>query len=307
MEIKKKLAHRSNYGSSRTISSIKYIVIHYTANDGDKAWNNANYFANNANLKASAHYFVDDDYVYQSVPDEYVAYSVGANSADTSKGGGKYYNKCTNSNSISIELCDTNKNGSIYPTQKTIDRAIALTKELMGKYNIDTNHVIRHFDVTGKLCPKYWVDNTKWNNEFHSKLKSYQGWIFDDENWWYSFSDGTFAKNGWYLIDSAYYYFDSSGWLLTNQYIKSNDYDTNKALYYVDDSGAWDGETYRWMSDDKGWWITKVGGNWYPTSEWAFIDGKWYYFDERGYIIRNQGYPIDGITYQFDADGALIL
>ena len=72
-----KLADKSNYGKQRETSSIKYIVVHYTANDGDKAWNNANYFANNSNLKASAHYFVDDNYIYQSVPDNYIAYSVG--------------------------------------------------------------------------------------------------------------------------------------------------------------------------------------------------------------------------------------
>ena len=172
MEIIQKLAHRSNYGSNRTIQQIKYIVIHYTANDGDKAWNNANYFQNNPNLKASAHYFVDDNYVYQSVPDTYVAYAVGgAKYTDCSRtGGGELYGYCNNTNSISIELCDTNRNGEIYPTQATINRAVELTKELMKKYGVPSDRVIRHFDVNGKHCPSYWMDSIKWEREFHSKI-----------------------------------------------------------------------------------------------------------------------------------------
>lgn len=171
MNIQTKLAHKSNYGGSRPTSQIKYIVIHYTANDGDKAWNNANYFQT-ANRHASAHYFVDDNYVYQSVPDNYVAWSVGGSKYnDCGKtGGGKLYGKCTNSNSINIELCDTNKNGTVYPTQATINRAIELTKELMKKYNVPADRVVRHFDTNGKHCPAYWMDNTKWEKEFHSKL-----------------------------------------------------------------------------------------------------------------------------------------
>ncbi len=173
MNLTQKLAHKSNYGGTRSTSTIKYIVIHYTANDGDKAWNNANYFQS-PNRNASAHYFVDDNYVYQSVPDNYVAWSVGgAKYSDCAKtGGGKLYGKCTNSNSINIELCDTNKNGTVYPTQATINRAIELTKELMKKYNVPADRVVRHFDTNGKHCPAYWMDNSKWNKEFHGKLKT---------------------------------------------------------------------------------------------------------------------------------------
>lgn len=172
MKIDKVIAHRTNYGQPRSTFQIKYIVIHYTANDGDKAWNNAKYFQTHANLKASAHYFVDDNTVYQSVEDNYIAYSVGGNKwADCSKtGGGKFYNKATNSNTLNIELCDTVRNGAIYPTQATINLAIELTQMLMKKYDIPAENVIRHFDVNGKHCPAYWMDNTKWAREFHSKL-----------------------------------------------------------------------------------------------------------------------------------------
>lgn len=172
MKIINKIAHRSNYGLIRTLDQIKYIVIHYTANDGDKAVNNASYFQSHANLRASAHYFVDDNNIYQSVLDNFVAYSVGgAKWSDCSKtGGGKYFGKCNNTNSLNIELCDICRDGAIYPTQATINLAIELTKYLMKKYNVPAERVIRHFDVNGKHCPAYWIDDTKWAREFHSKL-----------------------------------------------------------------------------------------------------------------------------------------
>lgn len=171
MTIKKKLANKKNYGSSRQTNAIKYIVIHYTGNDGDTDESNGKYFANNV-VKASAHYFADDDSITQSVPDDYVAWSVGGSKySDCAKtGGGKFYNKVTNTNSISIEICDTVKNGIIYPTDKTINNVVELVKSLMTKYNIPISNVIRHFDVNGKHCPVYWMDNSKWQSEFLDRV-----------------------------------------------------------------------------------------------------------------------------------------
>lgn len=167
---KKRLAHKSNYGSRRALGSIKYIVIHYTANDGDSDEGNGNYFANNI-VKASAHYFVDGDSITQSVPDDYVAWSVGGSKwKDCNKtGGGKFYGQCTNTNSISIELCDEVRNGKSDFSASTIENAVKLVKDLMKKYNIDINHIIRHFDVNGKPCPLPYVDNTEWR-KFKEKI-----------------------------------------------------------------------------------------------------------------------------------------
>lgn len=172
--MKTNIAHRYNYGLKRSTSKIKYIVIHYTANNGDSDEANAKYFKSLRYV--SAHYFVDDDSVTQSVPDNYVAYSVGDSRYSNYKttGGAKYYGKCTNANSISIEICDCVKDGKIYPNQATINNAIELTKKLMKKYNIPKEHVIRHFDVSGKGCPAYWCctasKNEKWKTEFWNKL-----------------------------------------------------------------------------------------------------------------------------------------
>lgn len=155
--INTRIANRGNYGNARSTSQIKYIVWHYTANDGDTAENNGIYFARNV-VEASAHYFVDSDSVLQSVPDNYVAWAVGGGKAAScgKTGGGKFYGVANNTNSISIELCDDKRDGTIYPSAETIENAIGLTRQLMKKYNVPLSNVIRHFDVTGKICPAYW-------------------------------------------------------------------------------------------------------------------------------------------------------
>lgn len=157
------LAAPGNYGGSRAASQIKYLVFHYTGNDGDAARNNAAYFQNNV-VKASAHYFVDDACVYRSVPDLRVAWAVGGSkyaNADAT-GGGSMYGIITNTNSISIEMCDTIKNGVYQASEATMENAAALGRELMEKYHIPLENVYRHFDVTGKHCPSYLIAADKW-------------------------------------------------------------------------------------------------------------------------------------------------
>ena len=168
VDIKIKTANRSNYGGKRNIADIKYIVIHYTANDGDTDEGNGNYFANNI-VGASAHYFVDDDSITRSVPDDYIAWAVGGSKYKYTKGG-TFYGKCTNANSISIELCDTKKNGVYDFTEATMKNAADLVKLLMEKYTVPVERVIRHYDVTGKVCPKPFVDDEKAWKEFKERL-----------------------------------------------------------------------------------------------------------------------------------------
>ena len=167
IQIKANLADKRNYGGTRSLDSINFIVIHYTANDGDTDENNGSYFHNNY-VDASAHYFVDGDSITRSVPDDHIAWHCGAN---------KYLHPmCRNSNSIGIELCDERRNGVIYPTPATIAKAVELTEYLMDKFNVPKENVIRHYDVTGKLCPAYWSGNAKndglWRSEFWDKLKA---------------------------------------------------------------------------------------------------------------------------------------
>lgn len=167
--IKEIFASTTNYGAVRSTGNIKYIVIHYTGNNGDTAQNNGKYFQG-ANRKASAHYFVDSNTVVRSVPDNRIAWSVGGSKYNN--GGGCLYGTAKNANTINIELCDDVKDGTVYPSTATIENALDLVRNLMKQYNIPVSNVIRHYDVNGKLCPAYWVDNNKWESEFHSKISS---------------------------------------------------------------------------------------------------------------------------------------
>lgn len=161
------IANRKNYGSKRSTSLIKYLVYHYTANDGDTDEANAKYFHNNV-VKASAHRFVDDDSVTISVPDNYVAWHCGGGLQGSK--GHTYYKKCTNTNSIGIEMCDTKRNGKYEVTPKTRSNAIALGKELVKKYGIKKENVIRHYDVTGKNCPAYFVKDEEAWKKFRDEI-----------------------------------------------------------------------------------------------------------------------------------------
>lgn len=165
-----KQCNSSNYKKGRT-SDIKYIVIHYTANNGDTAKNNVDYYAS-TKVGASAHYFVDEyDAVYQSVPDADTAWAVGGTSSYK-------HPYCRNANSISIEMCSRNRNGSgrsstddgWYFKEETIKNAVELTKELMAKYNITVENVIRHYDVWGKICPAPFVNNSDAWVDFKKRL-----------------------------------------------------------------------------------------------------------------------------------------
>lgn len=161
MDIKVNIANKQNYGGVRALNTIKYLVYHYTGNDGDSDESNGKHFHNHI-VKASAHYFVDDDSATHSVPDNYIAYSVGGKCQSNHH---PLYKVCTNSNSISIEMCDCYKNGKVEITEKTLENAIELGKMLMKKYNIPIKNVIRHYDVNGKACPNCnnFLNDDAWN------------------------------------------------------------------------------------------------------------------------------------------------
>ena len=154
----------SNYGNmaSRTV---KYLVFHYTGNHKDNAKNNANYFMG-ANREASAHYFVDDTSIYQSVDINDRAWHCGTK-------GSFYHPDCRNSNSIGIEMCCTAGNYKI--GEKALENAARLGAALckyLGITDIDT-YVVRHYDVTHKKCPAQMAgeNNAEWD-AFKKRIKS---------------------------------------------------------------------------------------------------------------------------------------
>lgn len=161
MNIIKNFANKSNYSQSiRSYKDIKYIVVHYTANNGDTAYGNSQYFKNNNNLNASAHYFVDEySDIYQSVPDEYTAWSVGANNY--------VHPYARNRNTLNIELCSRKNTQGYYFKDETVSNAIELVKAKMVEYNVSIDNVLRHYDVTGKNCLP--IDSTE--------LLTRNGWV----------------------------------------------------------------------------------------------------------------------------------
>lgn len=143
--------------------TIEYIVIHYTGNNTDRAVSNAKYFKV-IPRGASAHYFVDTEEIYQIVKDKDTSWAVGKK-----YGNAPYWGKCNNYNSISIEMCSNG--GRI--DDRTVALTVELTKELMKKYGISNDRVIRHYDVCHKECPgwKGWIgaDTHLWN-DFKARL-----------------------------------------------------------------------------------------------------------------------------------------
>jgi len=141
----------SNYRAGRT-QPVRYIVMHYTANNGDTARNNCDYYHRVGGLQASAHYFVDEHGAMQSVRECDTAWHCGARAY--------WHPECRNANSIGIEMCSRKRaDGSYYILPETVANAAALAREIMQRYGIDTDHVLRHYDVTGKRCPMPWVDD----------------------------------------------------------------------------------------------------------------------------------------------------
>lgn len=141
----------SNYRAGRT-QPVRYIVMHYTANNGDTAKNNCDYYHRVGGLQASAHYFCDEHGAMQSVRECDTAWHCGARAY--------WHPECRNANSIGIEMCSRKRaDGSYYIKPETVANAAALAREIMQRYGIDTDHVLRHYDVTGKRCPMPWVDD----------------------------------------------------------------------------------------------------------------------------------------------------
>lgn len=121
------------------------IVIHYTANPGSTAKENRDYFnglKDGHDTSVSSHFVVGlEGEIIQCVPTWEIAYASNERNHDT----------------ISIECCHPDETGKF--TDATYESVIQLTAFLCAKYGLTEKDVIRHYDVTGKNCPKYFVEN----------------------------------------------------------------------------------------------------------------------------------------------------
>ena len=163
MSIPFKQCNERNYRKGRAFA-INWICLHFTSGIGDTAQNNADYFAREGGLNASAHYFVDTERIVQSVKDGDTAWHCGR------ERGGSYYNDCRNANSIGVEMCSVIRNGVYVIPEATMKRAAKLTRELMAKYHVPVSRVCRHYDVTRKNCPEPWIRNPQLWEKFKTML-----------------------------------------------------------------------------------------------------------------------------------------
>ena len=151
------------------LEKVNGIVIHYTANPGATAIANRNYFENlkdTHTTKASSHFVVGlEGEIVQCIPTAEIAYASNDRNSDT----------------ISIECCYKNEDGSF--EQATYDSVIRLTAWLCEKFGLTSEDVIRHYDVTGKLCPLYYVEHEDAWTQFKKDVDTYlQVYKTGDEN-----------------------------------------------------------------------------------------------------------------------------
>ena len=139
------------------LEEINGIVIHYTANPGSTAQNNRDYFEglkDSHETKVSSHFVVGiDGEIVQCVPSSEIAYASNSRNSDT----------------LSIECCHLDETGAF--TDATYTSLVRLTGWLCYRFNLTSEDVIRHYDVTGKICPKYYVDHPEAWEQFKEDVE----------------------------------------------------------------------------------------------------------------------------------------
>lgn len=145
-------------------NKITGIVVHYTANPGASARNNRDYFEglkDSHETKASSNFVIGlEGEIVQCVPTWEVAYASNNRNIDT----------------VSIECCHPDETGKF--NEKTYHSMVELCAWLCLKFDLNEEDVIRHYDITGKNCPKYFVENgdawIQFKHDIGEKLKEYQ-------------------------------------------------------------------------------------------------------------------------------------
>ena len=142
--------------SGKYLNKVKGIVVHYTGNPGTSAKNNRNYFESlkdKHTTKASSHFIIGlNGEIIQCIPLNEIAYASNNRNKDT----------------ISIECCHPDKSGRF--TNATYESLQKLVSSLMKTYSLEKDDIIRHYDVTGKNCPKYFVTYPQKWEEFKDSL-----------------------------------------------------------------------------------------------------------------------------------------
>lgn len=140
-------------------TDINGVVVHYTANPGSTAQENRDYFENlkdSHETKVSSNFIIGlEGEIIQCIPTNEIAYASNSRNSDT----------------VSIECCHPDESGEF--TEATYQSLIELTAFLCGKFGLSSDDVIRHYDVTGKNCPKYFVEHEEAWFQFRNDVSEY--------------------------------------------------------------------------------------------------------------------------------------
>lgn len=163
INIQTKLLKKNKYSRpGLPLKKVRGIVVHYTANPGTDAMDNRNYFNNlpktnkgkEQKTYASSHFIIGlEGQIVQCIPLEEMSYASNDRNSDT----------------ISIECCHPDATGKFNTV--TYQALLELTTYLCIKYDLDEGDLLRHYDVTGKLCPLYFVEHESEWEKFLVQLK----------------------------------------------------------------------------------------------------------------------------------------
>lgn len=127
--------------SGEKLEAVRDIAVHYVANPGTSAMANRNYFEG-PDSNTSAHFIVGlEGEILVLIPTDEKSCATNARNVDT----------------VSVEVCHPDESGAFTP--KTYESLIRLLAYLCEKFDLTEQNLIRHYDVTGKLCPRYYVEH----------------------------------------------------------------------------------------------------------------------------------------------------
>ena len=250
MKVENALLTVSNYnrpGTKRVNTTA--IACHYIGNPGSSARANRNWFEslkNGTGTKASCHYIIGlQGEILRLIPEEEVSWCT--NSA--------------NSYTISIEACHPDSTGKF--TEATYKSYVELCADLCSRWRLDPEHggLIRHYDVTKKVCPKWFVDHPADWQQFKRDVAAAMeagvkksGWSDEGDGWrFYLGNTGECVRNDWYRDGEKWYWFNSAGVMVASTW-----YMYHGHWYYLGSDGA--------MVEG----LIRDGGQWYFIGE----DGK---------------------------------
>ena len=147
------------------LEKVKGIVVHYTANPGSTAMENRNYFEglkDSHATHASSHFVIGlEGEIVQCIPTKEEAYASNERNSDT----------------LSIECCHYAEDGKF--SDRTYSSLVKLCAYLCHRFGLTQDDIIRHYDVTGKNCPKYFVEHPKAGKKFRADVKT----ALDNKDW----------------------------------------------------------------------------------------------------------------------------